>query len=194
MPSDSPLWVMLELRVGKVPALVDTGAQLSCIRSDVVEYLYLLGEPCKFLQCAVLCTLADGTRCKVTKAAKLHLNVLKFAWDHEFKILNGGTFPLILGLDFLNRTQMVLYVSAKKYSFRFAPDCSGEFSCSVGNQEGESYLQTLTQEASKWPGEVGSASILVEFPAVFSSALGTADCVLYEIELSDPTPVCSSPY
>ena len=53
VPPDSPLWFMLELTVGKIPALVDTGAQLSCILSDVVEYLYFTEEPCKYLQCAV---------------------------------------------------------------------------------------------------------------------------------------------
>jgi len=39
VPSDSPLWVMLELKLGNVLALVDTGAQFSCVRSDVAEYL-----------------------------------------------------------------------------------------------------------------------------------------------------------
>jgi hypothetical protein len=28
----------VELQVGKVPALVDTGAQFSCVRSDVTEF------------------------------------------------------------------------------------------------------------------------------------------------------------
>jgi len=76
---------------------------------------------------------------------------------------------------------MVLDVSSKMYSFRFAPNCSGEFSCSMGNQKGDLHLQNLTQEASEWPGGVGSASILAEFPAVFTSTLGTADCAPYEI-------------
>jgi len=33
------LWVMLDLKVGKMPALVDTCAQFSCVRSHVIEYL-----------------------------------------------------------------------------------------------------------------------------------------------------------
>jgi len=54
MPSDSPLWVMLELKLGKVLALVDIGAQFSCVRSDVAEYLYLSGELCDFVVFCVL--------------------------------------------------------------------------------------------------------------------------------------------
>jgi hypothetical protein len=48
-PADPPLWVMLKLKVGKVPALVDTGAQFSCVRAEVAEFLYLTGEPCNSL-------------------------------------------------------------------------------------------------------------------------------------------------
>jgi hypothetical protein len=112
-PLDSPLWVMLGLKVGRVPVLVDTGAQFSCIRSDVIEYLYLAGEPCKFGLCSVVCTLADGSRSKITNSVKFHLKLLKFSWEHEFKILDAGPFPVILGLDFLTRTQLVIDVSEK---------------------------------------------------------------------------------
>ena len=35
--SHTPLWVTLELRGANVPALADTVAQLSCIRSDVAK-------------------------------------------------------------------------------------------------------------------------------------------------------------
>jgi hypothetical protein len=70
---------MLELRVGKVPALVDTGAQFSCVRSDVAEYLYLRGEPCTFTLCRVTCSLADGRRCEVTDAVNLHVKLLSFS-------------------------------------------------------------------------------------------------------------------
>jgi hypothetical protein len=76
VPADAPLWVMLQLKVGKIPALIDTGAQFSCMRSDVAEFLYLTGETCVFYLCSVFCILADGTRCEVTDAVKLHVRLL----------------------------------------------------------------------------------------------------------------------
>ena len=39
VPADAPLWTMVELKSGKVPALLDTGAQFSCVRSEVAEFL-----------------------------------------------------------------------------------------------------------------------------------------------------------
>jgi hypothetical protein len=82
------LWVMLNLKMGQVPALVDTGAQFSCIRWDVIEYLYLKGEHCVFLPCSVTCLLAEGRKGQVSNAVKLHVGLLSFSWDHEFKVLN----------------------------------------------------------------------------------------------------------
>jgi len=42
--------------------------------------------------------------------------------------------------------------------------------------------------------DVSSISLVAEFQALFSSTLGTANCAPYEIEISDPTTVCSSPH
>jgi hypothetical protein len=97
---DAPLWLKLRLKAGKVPALADTRAQFSCMRSDVAEFLCFTGEPCVFSPCSVCCVLADGTRGEVTNAVRLHVKVLDFAWDHEFKVLNGGPSPLSWALTF----------------------------------------------------------------------------------------------
>jgi len=70
---DTSLWLILELKTGKVPALVDTGAQLSCIRSDVAEFLYLREKTCAFSSCSLSCLLADGKQCEVTDAQKLQV-------------------------------------------------------------------------------------------------------------------------
>jgi hypothetical protein len=55
--------------------------------------------------------LADGRRCEVTDAVKLHVKLLSFSWDHEFKMLKEGIFPAILGLDFLEKTRMLVDVA-----------------------------------------------------------------------------------
>ena len=45
--------------------------------------------------------LADGKQCNVTNAVKIHVKIISFSWNHEFKILNGHPFLAILFLDFL---------------------------------------------------------------------------------------------
>ena len=105
----------LQLKDRSIPALIDTGAQFSCIRSDVIEYLHLTGEPCSFSTCYLNCLLADGTKGRIPNAVKLRVGLLSCTWTYEFKILDGGPFPAILGLDFLQRTQMTLNLPAKTW-------------------------------------------------------------------------------
>jgi hypothetical protein len=100
-PRDSPLWVTLESKVGRVPALIETGAQFSCVRSDVAEYFYLREEPCVLTSCSVTCSLTDGQRCEVTDVVSLHVKLLSFSWDHEFIVLRGGTLSGHFGVTFL---------------------------------------------------------------------------------------------
>jgi hypothetical protein len=62
VPPPTLLWFRLKLKLGELPALIDTGAQFSCIRSDVVEYLYMRGESSVFTSCSVTYVLADVRR------------------------------------------------------------------------------------------------------------------------------------
>jgi hypothetical protein len=105
-PRDPSLRVELQLRFGKVPALIDKGAQFSCILQFVAEFVYSMGEPCVFRVCSVLCYLTDGRKCNVTDAVDVHVRLLTFIRSHEFKVFKGSRFPVILGLDFLDRTVM----------------------------------------------------------------------------------------
>jgi hypothetical protein len=91
--------------------LVDTGAQFSCIRQDVIEFFRQKCDPCNVSPCAVTCTLADGCRSEVTEAVEFHIKLLSFSGRHEFKVLKGGPFPMILRLDFMHRTRMLVDVS-----------------------------------------------------------------------------------
>jgi hypothetical protein len=87
-----------------------------------------------------------GALCEVTDAINLHVKLLSFSWDHEFKVLKGGLFPAILGLDFFTLTKMVVEVASQRFSFGFAPDCSGLFCTWETNPEEQPYLQNLSVE------------------------------------------------
>jgi hypothetical protein len=58
-PSKPPLWVKLDFKTTQIPSLVDTGAQFSCIRKDVVQSLIDLGLNVKRSECRLSCHLAN---------------------------------------------------------------------------------------------------------------------------------------
>jgi len=148
LPADAPLCVMVGLKRGKIPALLDTGAQSSCIRSDIAEFLRLAAETRVFKPCSINYVLANGTQYKVEKILKLVVKILGFSWDHHFHVLEGGSFPAILGLDFMGRTGMTVNVSAKQFKFEFAPHLTGKCATDEVGSDGGNYLQS-TQSRSQ---------------------------------------------
>ena len=181
--------------------MVDTGAQFSCVRSDVIEYLHLTGEPCSFSMCYLNCLLADGTKGQISDAVRLRVGLLSCTWTHEFKILNGGPFLAILGLDFMQRTQMTLNLPAKVYGFGFAPDKVGSFGVEIPVGDCEPFLHQLCVNVSDLnsiahvrPKQLCADTLREEYGRLFTSSIGTATCTPYVTELSDNTPVRSPPY
>ena len=195
------LWLTLSVKNRSLPAIVDTGAQFSCIRSDVIEYLYCRGVSCSFLPCHVACLLADGTASQISNAVKIHVALLSYSWDYEFKILDNAPFPVILGMDFLRHTGMTIDLPAKTFGFAFASDHVGSFMVKNDNDGEEPFLNELCIKAKEMsttaqarPQELCAEVLRKEYPLVFTSSVGTAKCTPYEIELSDETPVRSPPY
>ena len=115
-------------------------------------------------------TLANGSRSKIIKTVKFHLKLLKFSWEHEFKILGAGPFPVILVLDFLTRTQLVIDVSLKRFSFWFCPGCVVEYFGWNAIPAGDLFLHNIVEGISQKPKEGSGANTRDEFPSVFDGS------------------------
>jgi hypothetical protein len=96
---------------------------------------------------------------------------------------------------------MKVDVCSRTYSFAFAPGKIGSFSPTNSEEGEEPFLQglcadifNLTTVAETRPKGLEWDSLKAEFSPLFSSSLGTAKCIPYDIELSDTTPVRSPPY
>jgi hypothetical protein len=137
----------------------------------------------------------------VRNSVSLKIKLLGFSWKHEFKVLNGGPFPVILGLDFMERTSIMVDVVAKTYRFGFALERVGVFVGPCSPVHGGSFFSQLiaqigdgTEDCGGKPGSLDVKTFTLGFPALFSPTLGSAKCEPYEIELSDAGPVRSAPY
>ena len=139
--------------------------------------------------------------CDATNSVRLQVKLLDFTWKHEFMVLNGGPFPLILGLDFLQLTSMVVDMASRTFSFRFVQQCSGRFGSSHKKIEGEPFLQQLVVKVCEsaerqvgGPEHFDVEMLSFEFPTLFSLVLGTGKCEPYDNELCDAAPVRSALY
>ena len=86
-----------------------------------MQTLVHLGMKAKKSSCWLSCHLANGMHCYVNEIVQLHFLLGSFSWDFQFKIFEGGPFPIILGLDSLSHSKMVMDLEGREYCFHFAP-------------------------------------------------------------------------
>jgi hypothetical protein len=186
----------LRLNTGTLSALVDTGAQFSCLRADIVDRLRKQGEPCRQISCDDVCVMADGRASHINRAVSMRVRLLSFSWCHNFKVLNEGPFPAILGLDFLRRTQMRIDVVTSKFSFAFAPHVLGSLSdetkglsgrgdALIGSPGGK--VTAMGQERS---GHLDPHTLVEEFPAFFPPCLALLDVRRMRLSYVSPRRCC----
>jgi len=102
--------------------------------------------------------------------------------------------PCHFGIGLFTRTQKVIDVSSKSFSFRFHPDCVENFSSWGKSKTGHLFFQSLTDDVSQWSKEANGASILAVYPAIFSTVLGMSVFTPCVTELTDSTRVRSPHY
>ena len=144
----------LNFKLEEVPSLTDRGVQFSCIRRGVMQTLVDVSVKAKKDSCRLSCNLTNGLRCNVKEVVYLHFLLGTFSLNFQFKVLEGGPFPIILGLDFLSHSKMVMDLACREYYFRFAPHQVMKFEGLVENVKEEclgasSYFQQLAKDASK---------------------------------------------
>jgi hypothetical protein len=203
---NSPLWVKVNFKVGSVLSLVDTGAQFSCIRRDVLKELVDKGLKVKTNRCQLSCHVVDGSKCEITEAGMFRCSVGSCTWNFHFKVLEEGPYKLILGLDFLTTAQIVVDVAHREYYFAFAPHERRKFEVEKIGQSGQepkrrSQLRPSEGGSRQSPKVVAGVKnmslreeVLRKYSTLFSDQLGTAKGMEYEIDLVDSQPVRSAPY
>ena len=94
----------IPLKLGPLflPALVDTGATISCVREGLLQKISK-NCPLKILSVRYKVFLADNAICHVRKAAKISFRINKRHFSHQFAILPNLSQPFILGTDFLSK-------------------------------------------------------------------------------------------
>jgi hypothetical protein len=115
-----------------------------------------------------------------------------FSLNLQFKILEGGLFPMILGLDFLSHSKMVMDLVGREYYFSFAPDQPMKFEGLINNVEDKdvgvsSYFQQLAKEA----GNIVTLTTAFPEPNPLRDMLSVQECFQNSTGLAGGSPSSS---
>lgn len=178
-----PSWAMLEFKVGKAPK------PSFLIWGQIRQNFYICRKNMVLLPFFLFLVLEDGELCNVTNAVKIHIKIISFSWNHEFKILNGHPFLAILDLDFLHWTCMVVDIPMQSVSlwvcswllWFFCYICYWYWECWISPDSWDQVLGIFSACATgifQWI----YTSLLADFQGLLTSNLGMVKCPPYESE------------
>lgn len=100
--------LLLELFERKTPALIDSGASVSCIQKSVIDKL-MQKQNLKIYQTRYLeVTGVGGEHHSVTGAVQLPVKISGVTFEQEFLVIKELHHPLILGLDFMTKNRCAI--------------------------------------------------------------------------------------
>lgn len=112
-----------KLSVQDIPTqgLLDTGATISCVNKQ-----WLISHLNKFYNkysspCQTSITIGNNDKLIINESIRLYVKINQYKWRHNFYIVPNLPVNIVLGLDFLNKCEIIINVSENNFYFKFDP-------------------------------------------------------------------------
>lgn len=168
-------------------AYLDTGATCNLISQEIYEKLNKNHLIIESRPSSTQVYAANNTAIEVFKECYVKIKIDNFSWKVKFIVTKMSCVPLILGNQFISKSQLVIDLSQKECYFKFRP-------CTKINlylRDHNEYVNLISPNTDI-QGEV--KKILKEYSKVFEDKIGCALNHEVKIKLKDPNPVNIKPY
>ena len=186
----------------KVKALVDTGSTLSLLSNVLCDQL---SAPLPEIPLTETLTMFDGTSVSTLGTMSLSVEVGGQKTNVEFHRVHQLPTPVLLGIDFIQKTKVVLDFGRNCYwtenelgpriQFPILGVASPTFSAAEqkpAQDQGCTPHPTLCAPIEDTCGHL--SDLLADFPGVLSEEPGHTEIAQHHIEVGDATPVRRRPY
>lgn len=173
-------------------ALIDTGSTRSLISKDFftsIKSNYCVKSVSKINS---YITSASNTKITIRQEAKVHFKVHSFSWTHTFWICNQLPYDVILGYDFCKHSQMLIDFGNNIITFQFSEE---QINCAQTEIKYDETLISLDSSHLTPEQSQRFDNLLKSYGDVFTTHVGRAKCVPYEIKIkNEPPTIQSRPY
>lgn len=173
-------------------ALIDTGSSINLINEFMLRRLTAKNIVTEITHADIDCKTAVNTAIEIIGRCRTKIKINKFSWYMDFVIAKNLAWNVILGADFIRKSQMLLNLSEDRYSFGFEPDCKLEFASNASVIVHKTSDSKIKVGCNKALSDV--TKLITEFPNVFTDKIGEALNFEYTIKLKDKDPVNLRPY
>lgn len=189
----------IQITLNGIPlaAMLDTGSSKSFISTDTFDKLLEKNKKLKIYNINQICSLANSHNVHIKQGVNVTIHFEQFSWKHEFWILDNLVTPVILGLDFMNKSGVQLNFDLSQIKVSFKP----EFNFAIQDTLPLSFCH-ITQEQNF--GQVLShlhpeqraklLCVINQYPEVLTKTLGKTDKGICNLTLTDENPCRTGPY
>ncbi|KAG8303571.1 hypothetical protein J6590_007251, partial [Homalodisca vitripennis] len=120
LPKVKPLEIPIAFSNIKSSAVIDTGSTRSIVAKSVFDTLSKLkGVVKKVEETSLTATAANGSDVSFQFLAHIHFKLACFSWTFPFLVTKNLPVPVLIGLDFIQASEMSINAAQRQVSFPF---------------------------------------------------------------------------
>lgn len=170
-------------------ALVDSGSTISLISRECFQNIKNFSCLKNVNKVNTILENAGQSRSISRIKANIHFKIDSWSWNFEFHVMNHLPYAVILGNDFIKKSQMIINSNEGLIYFNFHPIEHIQFINDIydDKRDNELYIGTVQRERFR--------EMITEFSDVITTKIGKAHMDGYEIKIKPGSkPVRSRPY
>lgn len=195
IPKVKPLTIPVTIGDTIVQALLDTGSTQCIISNNFFQKLKLNKKTMLNIKPVTnQATTANGSKIHFKQEVPLHFKIEYLSWSFPFLVANRLPIDMIIGLNFIQYSDMVINAAQREITFPF--DSTFLITNEIDNQQDldDTIDQPTFGEYLK-PNQIKQfQEILDRFPHTVTTEVGRTNLIEYEIKLNSDKPVKSRPY
>lgn len=166
--------------------LLDSGSSVSLINEVMYKSLVKLNIVKKINEAKVDCKSAINNNIDIMGQCDIKIKVYNYSWKVSFLIAKNLVWKVILGSDFIKKSNMVLDLSTDSCHFKFSPGIKIEL-----NNNPTVISSNINKEIVVGCNQAGNEirKLIEDYPSVFTNKIGTAVDFSVTLRLRDSEPV-----
>lgn len=104
-----------------VQCLIDSGSSVNIISESLYNKLVQKNLIRRFQSTHINCLSATGEQIPVKGMATVKIHLENYSWYTNFMVCEKVTWDVILGVEFIKRTEMLVDLSNQEFYFKFDP-------------------------------------------------------------------------
>jgi hypothetical protein len=196
VPRCTPLTVPININKLETKAILDTGSTISIVSMKFFKTIQSNKQVVTSIQTVTNSAItANGSHVNFQYRADVHIKIQHLSWTFPFLVSNNLPVDVILGLDFIQYTNMNINAARRQISFPYDTTLMLYDSGPSYYEEEEKHADSPTFGTQLTQKQIQEFTQLIgKFPTTVTKKVGETKLIEYDIQLKSDKVIRSRPY